>query len=98
MTERVEVPCADCREPFYRDADKPWRIRCYVCWADWQSTKERQVLDSATAGQQLADLRAELGSNLRGLVQLCHPDRHGDSELATRTTTWLNGLKTRLGL
>jgi capsule polysaccharide export protein KpsE/RkpR len=26
---------------------------------------------------------------LRRLLWLCHPDRHGDSETATATTTWL---------
>jgi hypothetical protein len=30
------------------------------------------------------------------LLKLCHPDKHGNSELAAETTKWLNGLKDKL--
>ena len=34
-------------------------------------------------------LEAEFQENLRALLMLCHPDKHGGSALATRITQWL---------
>ena len=35
-------------------------------------------------------------ARLRQLLQLCHPDRHGGSDLAHRTTSWLLDLRRTL--
>ena len=35
----------------------------------------------------------EFKMNLRKIISLCHPDKHGNSETATDITIWLLGLK-----
>ena len=45
---------------------------------------------ATTTGKSLP---ADWRDYLPRLIQLCHPDRHGGSELSNRATVWLLGLK-----
>ena len=47
----------------------------------------------AKAATPSKSLPADWHEYLRPMLQLAHPDRHGGSELATRVTVWLLGLK-----
>lgn len=44
----------------------------------------------------LSSLDKELAEHLRALLQCCHPDKHGGSESANKTTQWLLDVKRRL--
>lgn len=64
-----------------------------ACFA---AVKRRELSDLR---DEVAGLRIEVSrlrgrsaldaATLRRLLQLCHPDRHGGSALATETTAWL---------
>lgn len=43
----------------------------------------------SAAPPRISGPQAELPDRLRALMQLCHPDRHNNSPLATDTTAWL---------
>jgi hypothetical protein len=69
------------------------------------ATLQRQVEQQQQAIRQLVALQAarsfssldrELAEHWRALVQCCHPDKHGGSQSATKTTQWLNDVKRRL--
>lgn len=94
MTERERVICADCGDDFWRDGGQQWRIRCVPCWLALKGKRPVKI-DQAEA---FNDLRAEIGSNIKPLLQLVHPDRNNNSETSTRLTQWLLSLRDRLGL
>jgi hypothetical protein len=90
--------CQDCGARFEAHADYH-----RLCWRCWRRRRDRELTaggyddgysDGYRAGrpaagtQPAARLDAEL---LRGLVQLCHPDRHPPerAELASRSTATL---------
>jgi len=82
--------CSDCGASFYRDPDESWKVRCLACWV---ARKGR----TAPAAQPAADpIRDELAANLRALLGLCHPDKHGGSPLATKITQWLLSVRERV--
>lgn len=91
---KVRAICIECDSTFWRDEDQEWRERCVPCWL---ASKEGRPTPGDYK-RAYDDLRAEFGSNLRGLLQLTHPDRHGGSELSTRVSQWLNGLRNQLNL
>lgn len=82
----TRVNCSECSQAFVREPNQEWRKRCVKCWL--ASKGERMSAE--------AELRAEIGANLKPLIGLCHPDRHGNSEQANRTTAWLLSLRARL--
>lgn len=82
--------CCDCGAPFLREADAEWKLRCISCWAI------RKARHSPRPAPRPDPLYDELREHWRGLVTLCHPDKHGGSPLATRTTQWLLALRERL--
>lgn len=73
----MKAYCVDCKASFSRYEDEPWKVRCYNCWKArvGKTTK-------ATVPAEMVWLR----ENVRGLLQLCHPDKHGGSSLANRLT------------
>lgn len=72
--------CIECGGVYDRRASETWRVRCYACWA------ARRAAPVPAAPSRI---ESELGEHLRALTQLCHPDRHGGSPLATSITAWL---------
>lgn len=77
--------CIDCGAPFARDVDETWKVRCIACYVRLKRAR-------TTA----ADDCDEFVRNLRLLIQLCHPDKHGGSEAATRATRWLLSVRNRV--
>ena len=62
-----------------------WKL-CRRCYRD-QAARERAAND---------ELRRELVDHMPLLIQLVHPDRHGNSPASTRATQWLLSLRRRL--
>lgn len=92
--------CDQCGGTFHRKATETWKRRCIECWKQslvddaWErgfeagETSARSQAPAAVEGLDKARMRA--------LLQLCHPDKHAGSELATATTAWLLTIKARL--
>ena len=94
MAELERVICVECGEDFWREDDQAWRVRCVPCWLASKRSRPTKIDQS----QAFHDLRAELGSNIKALLQLTHPDKHAGSRTATEVTQWLLSLRQRLGL
>lgn len=73
--------CSDCGQHFPRKADEVWKRLCLPCW------RKSKGLATTTAAPAIEPTR------LRQLLQLCHPDKHGGSELANAVTAWLLSLR-----
>ena len=74
--------CVDCGISF-----RPrfgYESRCYTCYLTFK--------DKRSALPDPAEWRAMLPL----LIRLAHPDRHGGSELSTKTTQWLLQQRNRL--
>ncbi len=56
-----------------------------------QKLARQQNSKEATAQQRTGLTESEV----RKLRILCHPDKHGNSQLATKVTTWLNSMTNR---
>jgi len=77
------VLCPTCKtRTFIQDA--PWKLQCVTCYL------ARKGKTEATTPPTTAPIPTEM---LRRLVQLCHPDRHGNSEAANTATRYLLALK-----
>jgi len=92
--------CPKCGSLF--DKDEPWKKVCLSCW---QKTKRAEAKEPYRPGAELERLRAENQNlraqlfykpptgiepeMLRRLIQLAHPDKHGNSQAATIATKWL---------
>lgn len=79
--------CRDCGYQFMRDADEPWKVRCLPCWA-----KVKNITGTRAPDQ----IKVEIADNINALIQLCHPDKHDGSRLATVTTQWLLNVRKRI--
>jgi len=88
LTEKAFTPgaaiCPSCGTRYLRD--QPWKRVCLDCYLrnkDKTAPTARYAVTPASIDQAM----------LRRLVQLCHPDRHGNSEAANIATRWLLELK-----
>lgn len=100
--------CCDCGSSFYREPDEHWKRRCYTCWkaskAQPECTDENMHFYRIgyEAGRRAVEAFAAPEpppidkTRLRELIQLAHPDKHGNSELAQRVTQWLLDLRKRV--
>ena len=79
----ILCPCCKTRT-FYQD--QPWKRVCLACYL--------KAKDRATPSGCYAVTPASIDqAMLRRLVQLCHPDRHGNSEASNIATSYLLQLK-----
>jgi hypothetical protein len=96
--------CTACGEQF--DRDEPWKKICLDCWIankkrEEKSAKKQQRRNTSDFGSQRQHQTppvqpATLSIDpviLRRLIQLCHPDKHGNSTVATEITCWLLKLR-----
>jgi len=88
MRERAQ--CRRCGGDFFRDLGEGWKRLCYGCWLETRAPRRESAPPD--------ELRDEFVGNLPALRQLCHPDRHNGSPMATRVTVWLNDVKRKLDL
>ena len=54
---------------------------CYDCWR-----LREDLFETVDENNKTID---ELQGNIRGLLMLCHPDKHGNNKTSTEMTTWL---------
>jgi hypothetical protein len=87
MTEKFApgawVLCPACRQPYFKD--QTWKALCLTCYLAKKGTAAPPAAPAIAAP-------IEPGM-LRRLIQLCHPDRHGDSPASNEATRYLLGLK-----
>jgi hypothetical protein len=88
------VRCSDCGN--YFTAAWRWQVRCKPCFAQSKRAELQELREENDwLRAELARLReaASCGgldrSFVRELVQLCHPDRHSQSELSHKVTAKL---------
>lgn len=90
----VEVDCPLCGTPFFRDS--PWKKICIKCYIKQKKTdgthKEREHMPARPAYTQAPAIAPDM---LRRLIQLCHPDKHANSEGANIATKFLLELRTK---
>lgn len=107
-----EATCQRCGELFYRESTETWKRLCWSCWREREDGKKsdayqagyRAGLDAGRREPRPTPHRPpppdpvapELVEHLPRLLQLCHPDRHGNSESATRATQWLLLMRQKL--
>ena len=98
MIHDIEAECLTCGELFYRSDDEYWKTLCLDCWRSTKSKThdgatcricyERGVAAGRTTAVQ-ANVPTLDRTRIRELLQLAHPDKHGNSPLSARVTTWL---------
>lgn len=88
MTEKAFTPgaatCPTCGKPYHRD--QPWKLQCVTCYL------ARKGKTAPTAHYPVITDPIE-PAMLRRLIQLCHPDRRGNSEASNTATRYLLELK-----
>ena len=81
----AKVLCPCCRTRTFHQ-DQPWKRVCLACYL--------KAKGKATPTARYAVTAAPIDqAMLRRLVQLCHPDRHGNSEASNIATRYLLQLK-----
>lgn len=83
--------CVDCDETFKRPADKNYLIRCFDCYIKWKTYCDDYDPSGPSVQTVYVDKYGVLDHKKR-LIQLCHPDKHGESTTANEITQWLNSL------
>ena len=78
------APCPSCGKTYLQD--QPWKLVCVTCYL------ARKGKTTPTARTVPTVTPIEPGM-LRRLIQLCHPDRHGNSEASNTATRYLLALK-----
>lgn len=89
MTEKsstgARVQCPTCKTRTFIQ-DQPWKLVCVTCYL------ARKGKTAPTAHYPVMTDPIEPGM-LRRLIQLCHPDKHGNSEASNNATRYLLTLK-----
>ena len=83
MKEDLEkAVCTECDGYFLRKPTEHWKRLCFACWRLNKLPQQTQ--------QSTQPFDKEM---LRRLLQLCHPDRHNNSEASQIATRFLIDLK-----
>jgi hypothetical protein len=79
--------CKDCTQMF--EAREEWQNMCYACYKLWKAKTDPQIIYqkqfirvSDVDGQWMRD-------NITDILMLCHPDKHGNSQLSNTITRQL---------
>ena len=81
----AKVLCPTCKTRVFIQ-NQPWKLQCVTCYL----ARKAKATPTARYAVTTAPIDQAM---LRRLVQLCHPDRHGNSEAANIATSWLLELK-----
>ncbi len=82
------VLCPSCKTRTFTQ-DAPWKLLCVTCYLEHNPSKRR-------APEPVPVVHAGAGIEpgmLRRLIQLTHPDRHGNSEASNVATRYLLALR-----
>lgn len=80
------VECIDCGKSFH--PKRGFETRCFPCWKAW-----KQELGEWRGHAITCPHCERLRDNVRLLLQLAHPDRHGGSDAAQKATRLLLELR-----
>jgi hypothetical protein len=80
-------PCKSCYKLFSYKAGEEWKSHCLPCYLSKQGKTQGPRPNPNLNATGIPD------DILRKLIILCHPDKHGNSELSNATTAWLLNLK-----
>ena len=89
------VLCSDCGQTFHVVEAERWKRVCRFCYrgekrAAAEVAAMRAELELLRRAQRRRPAEAALDqARVRQLLQLCHPDKHGNSKLACEVTQWL---------
>ncbi len=94
--------CKQCGEYFHADQD--WKHICIGCFKEnKRKDREREAYREANKHNQQRQHQRTYQAPpapaippdmLKVLIMLCHPDKHGGKESATRATQWLLSQRT----
>lgn len=76
--------CPSCGAAYLKD--QPWKRICLTCYLKAKG----KTYTPPTAAPAVAQIEPGM---LRRLIQLCHPDRHANSEAANTATQYLLQLR-----
>jgi len=83
-------PCLSCSALFFYYEGEEWKTQCLRCYL-----QKRQKQADSKPTQNGTDIPDDI---LKKLIILCHPDKHGNSEMSNAVTVWLLSKKqTRAG-
>ena len=87
----MRCACETCGSMLDRNPDETWKKLCLSCWKETARAKERA---KAPPPPQFKVVHFPVPARiphdmLRRMLQLCHPDKHGGSEMAVVVTQWL---------
>jgi hypothetical protein len=94
--------CPQCNHTF--DRDESWKRICLNCWIENKRREEggarkqqrrhdggfRNQCQQQSPTPAMPTIERHM---LRRLILLCHPDKHGNSMVATEVTSWLLKLR-----
>jgi len=91
--------CPKCQSLY--EKDQPWKRVCLSCWLAQKNAtsqpkievRERIVYRDRIVYKTLPADQPIPADMLRRLIQLCHPDRHGNSEASNTATRFLLQLR-----
>ena len=86
--------CIDCFASFLPREN--YEIRCFPCWKTWKIARGEFRARPAPTPDPSLPAPAEWREMLPRLLMLSHPDRHANSEMATKATQWLIAQRLRL--
>lgn len=82
--------CPECEGNYYRD--QPWKAVCLECYLERKGTTRKAA--PPRPEQPIEPQAPAIPQDmLRRLIQLAHPDRHGNSEAANIATRYLLELR-----
>jgi len=81
----ARVVCPTCKTRTFIQ-DQPWKLVCLDCYL----ARKGKTTPTARTAATVAPIEPGM---LRRLIQLCHPDRHGNSEASNTATRYLLALK-----
>ena len=89
--------CQTCGTFF--EQDEPWKKICFSCWKKSPRGKEKakEFRQQYKPNEIREAIRYEKvfpdKEMLKRLIQLCHPDKHNNSEASGKATSWLLSIK-----
>lgn len=89
--------CIDCSTAF-EDRSAEGRDRCFVCHMEHSSGHRRPFSQTRKRGVKNTPPPKEWReflTEIPSLLQLCHPDKHNQSEGSVRLTNWLLEVRKR---
>ena len=73
------TPCPSCGVLY--EKNQPWKLLCLRCYLKTKTDSGIRLVPGTPPAIE--------PTMLKRLIQLCHPDRHQDSEASNKATAWL---------